>query len=99
MARYRYTTLAAFLEALHEERYVKREDVAPDVLSQNVWLGMVSPEGGYLPFAHFAARSRAEVASWLREHGARGLGRSGPASDYRRGLVFELVPVSVNELF
>jgi hypothetical protein len=99
MARYRYTTLEAFLEALNEERCIRREDVAPRVLRARVWLGMVSPEGGYLPSEHFVARERAEVAAWLREMGARGLGRSGPASDYRRGTVFELVQMSVNELF
>jgi hypothetical protein len=99
MARYQYQTLRAFLEASNEGSFIRREDVAPNVLQKSVWLGMVSPEGGYLPFAHYASQSRADAAAWLREHGARGLGRSGPASDYRRGLVFELVPVSVNELF
>jgi hypothetical protein len=96
---YRYRTLTSFLEASNSGSFIRREDVSPRVLNAWIWLGTVSPEGGYLPSEHFVARERAEVAAWLREMGARGLGRSGPASDYRRGLVFELVQVSVNELF
>jgi hypothetical protein len=96
---YRYRTLADFLEASNGGSFIRREDVAPRVLRACVWLGMVSPEGGYLPFAHYVSRDRADVTAWLRDMGARSLGRSGPAGDYRRGLVFELVQVSVNELF
>jgi hypothetical protein len=96
---YHYETLDELLLALNEERHIRREEVSPKVLQTHVWLGTVSPEGGYLPSEHFVARERAEVAAWLREMGARGLGRSGPASDYRRGLVFELDRVSVSELF
>jgi hypothetical protein len=95
----RYKTLGAFLEASNEGSFIRREDVAPNVLQMRVWLGMVSPDGGYLPIAHFVSRRRDEVASWLRGCGARSLGRNGFAHDRRRGLVFELVQVSVSELF
>jgi hypothetical protein len=60
---------------------------------------MVSPDGGYLPIAHFISRRRDEVAAWLQDYGAPRLGRDGFAHDCRRGLVFELDRVSVSELF
>jgi hypothetical protein len=97
MARYR--TLTSFLEASNEGSFIRRDDVASRVLRARVWLGMVSPDGGYLPIAHFVSRRRAEVAAWLQGYGARSLGRNGFAHDRRRGLVFELDRVSVNELF
>jgi len=97
MARYR--TLGAFIEASNSGSFIRRDDVSPGVLGKSVWLGMISPEGGYLPVEHFISRRRDEVAAWLREAGARGLGRSGPASNNRRGLVFELDRVLVNALF
>jgi hypothetical protein len=96
---YRYRTLRAFLEASNEERHIRREEVSPNVLQMRVWLGTISPDGGYLPFAHYAARSRSEVAAWLRDMGAHNLGRDGFAHDRQRGLVFELDRVSVSELF
>jgi len=99
MASYRYRTLGALIEASNDGSFIRREEVSPNVLQMHVWLGMVSPDGGYLPISHFISRRRDEVAEWLRGYGARKLGRNGFAHDCQRGLVFELDRVPVNALF
>jgi hypothetical protein len=88
MTTYRNMTTVA--QALNEGALILSEDVVPALLDKPIWVGLVSPEGGYLPNAWIFGTCRADVAGGLREYGARGLGRRGPGYDYRRGMVYEL---------
>jgi hypothetical protein len=88
MTTYRNMTTVA--QALNEGVVILSEDVAPALLDKPLWVGFVSPAGGYLPNTWIFGTCRADVAAGLREYGARGLGHRGPGYDCRRGLVYEL---------
>jgi hypothetical protein len=85
-----YRNMTAVAQALNEGALILSEDVAPALLDKPIWVGLVSPEGGYLPNTWIFGTRRADVAAGLREYGARGLGRRGPGYDCRRGMVYEL---------
>jgi hypothetical protein len=93
-----YDNLDDVIQAFNEERIVRPDDVAPELLGQPVWVGMVSSEGGYLPHAYAYSTKRSDVTAWLREMGARNLGRAGAACDYQRGLTYEVAEYLVTEL-
>jgi hypothetical protein len=93
-----YDNLDDVIQALNEEKVVRRDDVAPELLGQPVWVGMVSLEGGYLPHAYAYSAKRSDVTAWLREMGARNLGRAGAVYDYQRGLTYEVAEYLVTEL-
>lgn len=65
---YEIATLDAFLERVNDERSMNRSDVAPRVLSCQVWHAIASFPG-YLGDNHAVARSResalASVEYWL----------------------------------
>jgi hypothetical protein len=85
-----YRDMAAVAQALNEGALILSEDVAPALLDKSLWVGFVSPAGGYLPNTWLFGTCRADVAAGLREYGARGLGRRGPGYDCRGGMVYEL---------
>jgi hypothetical protein len=85
-----YRNMTAVAQALNDGAVILPEDVAPALLDKPIWVGYVSPEGGYLPNTWLFGTCRADVAAGLREYGARGLGRRGPGCDYRHGMVYEL---------
>jgi hypothetical protein len=85
-----YRDMTAVAQALNEGAVILPEDVKPGLLDKPIWVGLVSPEGGYLPNTWLFGTRRADVAAGLREYGARGLGRRGPGCDYRHGMVYEL---------
>jgi hypothetical protein len=93
-----YDNLDDLIQALNEEEVVRPGDVAPELLGQPVWVGMVSTGGGYLPHVYAYSTRRADVTAWLREMGARNLGRAGAACDHQRGLTFEVAEYLVTEL-
>jgi hypothetical protein len=85
-----YRDMTAVAQALNDGAVVLPEDVTPALLDKSIWVGLVSPAGGYLPNTWIFGTCRADVAADLREYGARGLGRHGPGYDCRRGMVYEL---------
>jgi hypothetical protein len=85
-----YRDMTAVAQALNDGAVILPEDVKPALLDKPIWVGFVSPAGGYLPNTWIFGTRRTDVAAGLREYGARGLGRRGPGYDCRRGMVYEL---------
>ena len=106
---YKYATLASVIEATNEERFIDRSDVAPRVQEMEIWQGVASLSGGYMPHAHIIATRKDDCVDYLADLAAdpeTGRLPRGFKGELRRFGVasagddtFEVVRMTVSELF
>lgn len=111
---YKFTRLDDVLEALNDDRHIKRADVRPSLLDATLWQSMVSLSGGYMPHNRSYSRRKrhavdaaCESARWANpedgcqaDRAPRGMRASlmGGYSFRYRGDTYEVVRMTVDEV-